>query len=243
MQPAPCQVARSVLLPPPLIVLVLLRCRLHCPARGEHPATQTAHTAPLLIHLFHRTATISAAATTNPLCTTITHHCPGLRCRCRGCPSSNVHPVVVCLPDPAASTNLSLPSRYHVSGVGRNPAPLLPSARPPQRRRLRPLAVPQAHCRQRPSTISKTLGLFSRAEKRAFFLPSPTQRWGGKERLGHCAGVFSRPRLVITFNFDQQGTSFCPDRFLLLDLGQSIRSNSPCELRSHIHASSLLVFA
>ena len=61
MQPAPCQVARSVLLPPPLIVLVLLRCRLRFPVRGVYPATWTAHAAPVLIHLFHCTAIIFAA--------------------------------------------------------------------------------------------------------------------------------------------------------------------------------------
>ena len=38
----PRQVARTVLLPPPLLVLVLLCSRLRCPACGEHPATQAA---------------------------------------------------------------------------------------------------------------------------------------------------------------------------------------------------------
>ena len=57
----PRQVARSVLLPPPLIVLVLLRCRLRFPVRGVYPATWTAHAAPVLIHLFHCTAIIFAA--------------------------------------------------------------------------------------------------------------------------------------------------------------------------------------
>ena len=116
-QPAPCQVARTVLLPPSLVVSVHLRSRLRCPARGVYPATQTAPAAPVLVHLFRRTATISAAATTNPLCTTITHHCPGLRCRCRGCPSSNVHPAVVVLPEPAATTDLLLPSRPTATGT------------------------------------------------------------------------------------------------------------------------------
>ena len=62
----PRQVARTVLLPPSLVVSVLLRCRLCCPARGVYPATQTAHAAPaLLIHLFRCTAIIFAAATMN----------------------------------------------------------------------------------------------------------------------------------------------------------------------------------
>ena len=53
---------KSLLLPPPLLVVVLLCSRLRCSARGEHPATQAAHAAPLLIHLFRCTATIFAAA-------------------------------------------------------------------------------------------------------------------------------------------------------------------------------------
>ena len=41
-----------MLLPSPLLVLVLLCSRLRCPARGIYPVTQTAHVAPVLIHLF-----------------------------------------------------------------------------------------------------------------------------------------------------------------------------------------------
>ena len=63
----PRQVARPVLLPPPLVVIVLLRCRLCFPARGVYPATQTAHAAPALIHLFRCTALNFAATTTNLL--------------------------------------------------------------------------------------------------------------------------------------------------------------------------------
>ena len=58
----PRQVARSVLLPPPLIVIVLLPSGLRFPAHGVHPATQAAHVAPALLHLFRCTTTITPAA-------------------------------------------------------------------------------------------------------------------------------------------------------------------------------------
>ena len=61
----PRQVARTLLFPPSLVVSVLLRCRLRCPARGVYPATQTAPVAPVLIHISRCTAIIFSAAT-NP---------------------------------------------------------------------------------------------------------------------------------------------------------------------------------
>ena len=52
---------RALLLPPSLPVFLLLWFRLRCPARGVYPATEAAHAAPVLIHLFHCTAIIFAA--------------------------------------------------------------------------------------------------------------------------------------------------------------------------------------
>ena len=64
---------KTVLLPPPLLVSVLLCSRLRCPVSGVYPATWTAHAAPVLIHLFHCTAIIFAAVSARH------RHC---RCLC-----------------------------------------------------------------------------------------------------------------------------------------------------------------
>ena len=76
------------------------------------------------IHLLRCTTITPAATTTNLLlpprstaAATATSRCPGPRCRCRGGSPFDIHPVVVCLPDPAASTNLSLPSRPTATGT------------------------------------------------------------------------------------------------------------------------------
>ena len=58
----PARSRKTLLLPPPLLVSMLLPSRLCCPAHGVYPATQTAHVAPVLIHLFRCTAMCSPSS-------------------------------------------------------------------------------------------------------------------------------------------------------------------------------------